>query len=34
MMAISFLVTLVPLFVFFFAQKCFIQGIAMTGLKG
>ena len=34
MMAISFLVTLVPLLVFFFAQKYFIQGIAMTGLKG
>lgn len=34
LMAISFLVTLVPLFVFFFAQKYFIQGIAMTGLKG
>ena len=34
MMAISFLVTLVPLLVFFFAQKYFIQGITMTGLKG
>ncbi len=33
MMAISFLVTLVPLLVFFFAQKYFIRGIAMTGIK-
>lgn len=34
LMAISFLVTLLPLLVFFFAQKYFIQGITMTGLKG
>ena len=34
LMALSFLVTLLPLCVFFFAQKYFIQGIAMTGLKG
>ena len=34
MMAISFLVTLLPLVVFFVAQKYFIQGITMTGLKG
>jgi multiple sugar transport system permease protein len=33
MMAISFLVTIVPLLVFFFAQKYFIRGIAMTGIK-
>lgn len=33
MMAIAFLVTLVPLLVFFFAQKYFIRGIAMTGIK-
>jgi multiple sugar transport system permease protein len=34
LMAISFLVTLLPLLVFFFAQKYFIRGITMTGLKG
>ncbi|MEZ4868276.1 MAG: carbohydrate ABC transporter permease [Caldilineaceae bacterium] len=34
LMAISFLVTLLPLVVFFVAQKYFIQGVTMTGLKG
>lgn len=34
MMALAFLVTLVPLLVFFLAQKYFIRGITMTGLKG
>lgn len=34
MMALAFLVTLVPLLIFFLAQKYFIRGIAMTGLKG
>lgn len=34
LMAVSFLVTLLPLLVFFFAQKYFIRGVTMTGLKG
>ncbi len=34
LMAASFLVSVAPLCVFFFAQKYFIQGIAMTGIKG
>jgi len=34
LMAVSFLVTLLPLVVFFVAQKYFIQGVTMTGLKG
>lgn len=33
-MAVSFLVTLPPLVVFFLAQKYFIQGIVVTGVKG
>jgi multiple sugar transport system permease protein len=33
-MATSFLVTLAPLAVFFFAQRYFIRGISMTGIKG
>ena len=34
LMAMSFLVTLPPLIVFFFAQRYFIRGISMTGIKG
>ncbi len=34
LMATSFLVTLAPLLVFFFAQRYFIRGISMTGIKG
>lgn len=34
LMACSFLVSVAPLLVFFLAQKYFIQGIAMTGIKG
>lgn len=34
LMAMSFLVTLPPLVVFFFAQRYFIRGISMTGIKG
>ena len=34
LMADSFLVSVAPLCVFFFAQKYFIRGIAMTGIKG
>jgi len=33
-MAVSFLVTLPPMLVFFFAQRYFIQGIVVSGIKG
>lgn len=32
--AVSFLVAVPPLLIFFFAQRTFIQGITMSGLKG
>ena len=34
MMAGSFLMTLPVIIIFFFAQKYFIQGITLTGMKG
>jgi len=34
LMAVSTIVTLPILFIFFFAQRTFIEGITMTGLKG
>jgi ABC-type glycerol-3-phosphate transport system permease component len=34
LMAVSTLVTLPIIFIFFFAQRTFIEGIALTGLKG
>ena len=33
-MAVAFLVCLPPLFVFFFAQRHFIQGVVISGVKG
>ena len=33
-MAVSVLMTLPPMLVFFFAQRRFIQGVVMTGIKG
>lgn len=33
-MAVAFLVCLPPLFVFFFAQRYFIQGVVISGVKG
>jgi len=33
-MAVSVLLTLPPMLVFFFAQRYFIQGVVMTGIKG
>lgn len=34
LMAVSTLVTIPILFLFFFAQRTFIEGISLTGLKG
>jgi multiple sugar transport system permease protein len=34
MMAISFLMTLPVITVFFFAQQYFVRGVVMSGLKG
>jgi ABC-type glycerol-3-phosphate transport system permease component len=34
LMAVTILVAIPPLVVFFFAQRFFVQGIALTGLKG
>ncbi|HML46903.1 MAG TPA: carbohydrate ABC transporter permease, partial [Clostridia bacterium] len=34
LMAISFLVMLPPLLVFFFFQRLFIQGVVVSGFKG
>ena len=34
LMAVTLLVAIPPLLVFFFAQRYFVQGIALTGLKG
>jgi multiple sugar transport system permease protein len=34
LMAVTLLVAIPPLFVFFFAQRYFVQGIALTGIKG
>ena len=34
LMAVSTIVTLPTIFIFFFAQRTFIEGIALTGLKG
>jgi multiple sugar transport system permease protein len=33
-MAIGTLLTLPPILLFFFAQRYFIQGIVVTGIKG
>ena len=33
-MAVSTIVTVPTILVFFFAQRTFIEGIALTGLKG
>jgi len=33
-MAVSVMMTLAPMFVFFFAQRYFIQGVVMSGIKG
>ena len=33
-MAVSLLMTLPPKLVFFFAQRYFIQGVVMSGIKG
>ena len=33
-MAVSTVVTLPPLIVFFFAQRHFIQGVVISGIKG
>jgi len=34
MMAVSTIVTLPSVFIFFFAQRTFIEGIVLTGIKG
>ncbi len=34
LMAVTLLVAIPPLLVFFFAQRYFVQGIALTGIKG
>ena len=34
MMSSSFLMTLPVIIIFFFAQKYFIQGVTLTGMKG
>ncbi len=34
MMAVSLIVLLPVLLVFFFGQRLFVQGIALTGIKG
>ena len=34
LMAVSFLVTLPIIIAFFFAQRTFIEGISLTGVKG
>ena len=33
-MAVSVLMTLPPMLVFFFAQRHFIQGVVLSGIKG
>jgi multiple sugar transport system permease protein len=33
-MAISLLITLPPMLIFFFTQRYFIQGVVVTGVKG